>query len=736
MSFKHANGENESKDIPYENGEPVGEIINELVPKKKVNNEESTIGVGESSQGTTSKVFIGWNGYKVTADKTNPDSIDYSSEEFTGFADKNTLINEATDMIPVYAVPNITLESDLEESPAKITISQTGMVTLDASVSEENKGYIFTGWEKDGERFVDETVYTLSPEDLREEHTYTACYDVVITYKIPVVNEDGTIGEGYNGITDIVSYGQALNGNYSIQAINAAKEAFDKTADKAFTGKWSTEENGTSVYVGTEGITKPLSLYPISTEAVKITYKIPKVNENGEAIVDENGKPTGYDNFTTNIPLGLALKDGYDDEAKLLVETRMSKGEYMFSGDWTTKEGSEEVYDRTAAITESITLYPILKEAVTITYKIPAADNTGKAVIGDDGTSTNGYDDFQVRIPKGETISDTYDKEASLEVAEVLEDTGWVFTGDWTATEGSEEVYKDATNENKTLYPILKHGKYIPVYFNMSDTVYSIGMVNDEVNGGFIFPKETVLLTTTNASTRGATSIDGRVVSAQFVGYSLVTIDSNGNRTSEKLYKAGETLSQTNLDSYDDDTHRIYAVWTQIQNISGASIYQNKDGSQDGLFTAAAVNTKILANAGLQNSEGASYDRHILYSKDSKYLIVNTDKVTWNNTLYKQYFDKDFVPDENWSIYTSYLYNISSPLDQYGVCPYLSFNYKNDNGANGVGNFRDEDNQTVEYTLEGVAKELLSLNEEVQKSYSWYNYIDLIKDYARGGETN
>lgn len=736
MSFKHANGENESKDIPYENGEPVGEIINELVPKKKVNNEESTIGVGESSQGTTSKVFIGWNGYKVTADKTNPDSIDYSSEEFTGFADKNTLINEATDMIPVYAVPNITLESDLEESPAKITISQTGMVTLDASVSEENKGYIFTGWEKDGERFVDETVYTLSPEDLREEHTYTACYDVVITYKIPVVNEDGTIGEGYNGITDIVSYGQALNGNYSIQAINAAKEAFDKTADKAFTGKWSMEENGTSAYIGTEGITKPFCLYPISTEAVKITYKIPKANENGEAIVDENGKPTDYDDFTTNIPVGLALKDGYDDEAKLQVETRMSEGKYMFSGDWTTKEGSEEVYDRAAAITESITLYPILKEAVTITYKIPAADNTGKAVIGDDGTSTNGYDDFQVRIPKGETISDTYDKEASLEVAEVLEDTGWVFTGDWTATEGSEEVYKDATNENKTLYPILKHGKYIPVYFNMSDTVYSIGMVNDEVNGGFIFPKETVLLTTTNASTRGATSIDGRVVSAQFVGYSLVTIDSNGNRTSEKLYKAGETLSQTNLDSYDDDTHRIYAVWTQIQNISGASIYQNKDGSQDGLFTAAAVNTKILANAGLQNSEGASYDRHILYSKDSKYLIVNTDKVTWNNTLYKQYFDKDFVPDENWSIYTSYLYNISSPLDQYGVCPYLSFNYKNDNGANGVGNFRDEDNQTVEYTLEGVAKELLSLNEEVQKSYSWYNYIDLIKDYARGGETN
>src|SRR5699024_222515 len=66
VSFKHANGENESKDIPYENGEPVGEIINELVPKKKVNNEESTIGVGGSSQGTTSKVFIGWNGYKVT----------------------------------------------------------------------------------------------------------------------------------------------------------------------------------------------------------------------------------------------------------------------------------------------------------------------------------------------------------------------------------------------------------------------------------------------------------------------------------------------------------------------------------------------------------------------------------------------------------------------------------------------------------------------------------------------
>src|SRR5699024_5882094 len=102
-------------------------------------------------------------------------------------------------------------------------------------------------------------------------------------------------------------------------------------------------------------------------------------------------------------------------------------------------------------------------------------------------------------------------------------------------------------------------GEYIPVYSNMSDTVYSVGMVADEVNGGFVFPKETVLLTTTTFSTRGATSIDGRVISAQFVGYSLVTIGNDGNRTSEKLYKAGDTLPEGELAAYSNDTRRIYA---------------------------------------------------------------------------------------------------------------------------------------------------------------------------------
>ena len=732
VSFKHADGENVSKDIPYESGEPVGEVINELVPQKNVNSEESTINVDGSSQGTTSKVFVGWNAYKVTTDEINPDSIEYPSDKFTGFADKNTLINEVTDMIPVYTVPDITLNSNMETAPAKITISKTGVVTLDASLddSEELKGYVFTGWVEniDGKEEIvsTEPSYIVPPEDLREKHTYIACYDVVITYKIPVVEDGAVVQNEYTNITDTISCGEKLNSNYNMQAMTAAKEAFDKTTDKAFTGKWSAFPSETLVYTGEDEITEPFNLYPVSTKAVTITYKVPKADGNGQIVIDENGKSSnGYDDFTTNIPVGFALKDGYDDEAKLRVETRMSKSEYMFTGNWTGKEGSETVYDRTAAITSDITLYPILKQTVTITYKIPSAnEDTGKAVINN-GTSDE-YDDVQVRIPVGEIISDTYDKEASIKVAEVLEDTGWVFTGDWTKTAGSEDVYKEAVNKNETLYPILKHGDYIPVYSNMSDTVYSVGMVAD--GNSLILPKETVLLTTTTFSTRGATGIDGRTVISQFIGYSLVKIE-NETRTTEGLYKAATSIDKATVQKYIDDTtgekYRIYAVWAQIQNMSEASIYVNQDGSQQGLFTAASVNTKILKNAGLQNGIECEYDRRILYSRNSKSITVTTDRDDWNNTLYQQYFDKDYIKNENWDVYVSFLYNIGRNTDEYGVCPYLSFTYTN---PKSTGNLRDKYYPTAKYTLQTVANKLLEKTDK--DSYLWKNYMDIINEYA------
>lgn len=204
------------------------------------------------------------------------------------------------------------------------------------------------------------------------------------------------------------------------------------------------------------------------------------------------------------------------------------------------------------------------------------------------------------------------------------------------------------------------------------------------------------------------------------------------SRTSKALYKAGDTISAKDLSAYNGTgNYRIYAVWSQIQNIPNGSIYKDEENDREGLITAAAVNTKILANAGLKNNE-SKYERRILYSKGSKYMDIATDETAWNNTLYKDYFDNSYNTDDaNWDIYVSFLYNIASPTDEYGVCPYLKFSYSSDK----VGNFRDKTNPTYEHSLRTVAEKLLSLEDTVQKSYSWYAYKDLIKSYI-GEQTN
>ena len=233
---------------------------------------------------------------------------------------------------------------------------------------------------------------------------------------------------------------------------------------------------------------------------------------------------------------------------------------------------------------QGVEVYNKLKTSKVVVCGIGGLGSHVAISLARSGVGTIKIIDYDVVEPSNINRQSYFINQIGLNKTDALKETNLVFTGDWAEAPDGETVYESVVIRDISLYPILKQGEYIPVYSNMSDTVYSVGMVADEVNGGFVFPKETVLLTTTNVSTRGATSIDGRVISAQFVGYSLVTIGNDGNRTSEKLYKAGDTLPEGELAAYSNDTRRIYAVWTQIQNIPGASIYQNGDESKNGLF--------------------------------------------------------------------------------------------------------------------------------------------------------
>ena len=239
------------------------------------------------------------------------------------------------------------------------------------------------------------------------------------------------------------------------------------------------------------------------------------------------------------------------------------------------------------------------------------------------------------------------------------------------------------------------------------------------------------MLTTTECSLRGATGIDGRTVTPQFVGYSFVTINEDGSHTSNGLYKAANSISKESLTQYFNDvtgdTYRIYAVWAQVEMIPDASVYIAD--TQSGLFTATAVNTEILSRAGLQNGSTCFYDRYTQFSKGSKSIESKPSKTAWNNGLYRSYFDNSFK-ENPWFVYGSLLYNIKDYTAEYGVSSYIKFSYTTE----GSCTIYDADSPKYTYTLQGISYDLLKKLETDPNKYgiyTWAQHKTLLKEYAK-----
>lgn len=236
------------KEKKYDYNEELGELPK---PTQNINDKSSSIGIGESFDEDV-KVFVGWN--------TGEDS-DYVTEQ--------TKVTKPMDLYPDYKAPDFELKSDLEDAGVTATVSEKGDVTLD---TPEKDGYEFTGWVQDEGTENEQLITTepnveLTPEQLREHHTYTAKYNPVVTYKIPKI-ENGKFVEGETVIGS-VPYGSVMGDvidSTIVEVTNKIIEAL-KGTDYVFKNKWSKDswniENGQSVFE--DPVTEPVTVYPIIT---------------------------------------------------------------------------------------------------------------------------------------------------------------------------------------------------------------------------------------------------------------------------------------------------------------------------------------------------------------------------------------------------------------------------------------------------------------------------------------
>ena len=635
-------------------------------------------------------------------------------------------ITETMDICPVYAKYKFDLKTNFESSNVEgkpvisnYTITNDGELTITLPLVN---GYTFQKWEINSEsgeipEFVEKgnDIYTVTikPET---EYTITAVYEATVSFKDAMKDSNGKPSDREENYL----YNQPISDKIDKLPISYA--TVNTEVDKIDMQDGKFNEN-TYVFVGWKNCPYDSS----ETEVKDPTLPYEFVSENDPVLGATNMIPVYTKpsiSLESNIGTESKATINISKEGTVTLEAPEQEG-YVFTG-WSLNGepfAEEDIYTLSPEELRSDKPYKFTANYdILVTYMIPNVNENNEL--------TEEHTSMQAPIPKGEAIGDgQYSVAPTIAAMSALEKAGYIFGG-W-AKEGESTEYTSEITEPITLYPLTNQAK-ISMYSNIDNVVTTITIGQED--GKIIFPGEPSELSSSKDELPDGismTSKNNTEIETSFIGYSLVeiTTDEQGNevsRTSKALYKAGDSIPAKELSTYNTTgNYRIYAVWSQIQNISEASIYVDESKSLDGLCTAAAVNTKILRNAGLQDSE-AKYERHILYSKNSKYTDVKTaNGIDWNNTLYKQYFDKDYeVADENWDVYVSLLYNIKDNTQEYGVCPYLKFFYTSEK----QGNFRDETDPTWEHKLKDVADNLL--NKTDKEKYSWNTYIDRIKQYA------
>ncbi len=687
--------------------------------------------------------FIGW-----TTDEgifTDKENYVVSSEAAVSgsLLNENTRVTETMDVYPVYLKYAITFETNFGESGPEGCVESTEFVKEEGSVI-----FKFTG---DGYEFADPDEWTVTKNGseinatiiknddgsytIKELNTETE-YDIIASCKATVTfnNKNGSEVKkepyDYNEeLGELPKPTQEVNSSETSISAGTTPEV----EVEIFAG-W--KEN--SEYVTDKTlVTAPMNLHPeyVAPPSLECTIN----DSDTKIVVSQTGTAT----------LVTSKEEGYEfagwkwtanGESSIITVLPNEDGTYKYE---LTPEQARKGGTYTAQFN------PIIK------YMIP--------IIEED--KITGYTELVESISYNRILNNENAETATavLKVLESLRGTPYVFEGitdennqiwSWSETKCVDDSgklqdqtpYKENVDSTIVVYPIISEEEdtlSAKIFSNLEDgEEVAIDLVRE--NGKITLPEDPNDLPE-GLVVNCAKGINDAKVEAQFVGYSLVSITTTNNnieisRTSDALYAPGDTIYVDQIESYattatkvtdkgNKVTARIYAVWAQVQNISGARMYfgGGSPSFSDGLISAVAVNTEILSRAGLQNGQTCSYKRSVEYhlGKNKITAVVGQSDI-WDNDLYKMYFDKSFntiFSQNSWNIYTSVTTNLKEKFysQKISISPYLTFVYtKTDFNSKIDGNVYVEENTVTQYSYNEVASELLRLSEDPENQcYEW-----------------
>ena len=684
--------------------------------------------------------FIGWTtDESIFIDKENYVVSSEAAVSGSLLDVKETRVTETMDVYPVYLKYDITLKTNFGELPE-------GTIEESTTPGEEDSViFRFTG---DGYEFADPDEWTVKENGLEIDATIIKNGDNI--YTIKGLNTE----TGYEIIASCKATVTFNNKNGS----EVKKEPYDYNEELGELPKPTQEVNSseTSISAGTTPeveveifagwkenseyvtdktlVTAPMNLHPeyVAPPSLECTIN----DSDTKIVVSQTGTAT----------LVTSKEEGYEfagwkwtanGESSIITVLPNEDGTYKYE---LTPEQARKGGTYTAQFN------PIIK------YMIP--------IIEED--KITGYTELVESISYNRILNNENAETATavLKVLESLRGTPYVFEGitdennqiwSWSETKcvddsgklQAQTPYKENVDSTIVVYPIISEEEdtlSAKIFSNLEDgEEVAIDLVRE--NGKITLPEDPNDLPE-GLVVNCAKGINDAKVEAQFVGYSLVSITTTNNnieisRTSDALYAPGDTIYVDQIESYattatkvtdkgNKVTARIYAVWAQVQNISGARMYfgGGTPSFSDGLISAVAVNTEILSRAGLQNGQTCSYKRSVEYhlGKNKITAVVGQSDI-WDNDLYKMYFDKSFntiFSQNSWNIYTSVTTNLKEKFysQKISISPYLTFVYtKTDFNSKIDGNVYVEENTVTQYSYNEVASELLRLSEYPENQY-------------------
>lgn len=653
--------------------------------------------IGTNSKGETVTLTKGENG---TWSNTSENPLDVD-EEYTF-----TVSYEFT-------VKYNKVKGEQETVEIKREYGETVGVTYEPSTAAPTDK-IFAGWVNQDTApengYVEYTSYDQAAANIVTEDTVvTSNMDLYPAYTAPNITTTSNIDTESNKYT---SYSVA-NGTVTIKADSAEGYKF---------AYWQIIQNGETKYYSGTSRAELSSSEAVSGAVFKavynpvFTYKIPSVESDDTVTYPETNDITGTISYGTEFA-------GGSTEAIQAVTAALEDSKYTFGG-WTTEPGGKTEYTN-GSVTGPVTLYPILKEAIIVTYEYKAEN--GENIASKEKYSKTGTI----------TLLDLGDYSYTDETGIKHSFTGWTANNSFY-TGGSEY----ALTESITFTAQWSNSaNSYTVWSNISDKNTTVNISSSDDTNSY-FPAESQLKSI-------APSTDSKTT---FIGYALVTINGD-SRTCDGLYATGDTVPTAMLSEYNNtDNKRIYAVWAQVETLAGG---QMRLDSQSGMRVMGIVNTTILERAGL-NTPDIDYERHMMFATDSilsstaggsgdysyfmkayylgdgNYSDISTDSKTWYGNAYIE-----TTADNN-------TFSIIAQMDDeyyaqnWAYRAYLMFTYKDGATKRAYGTFSNSSNMR---SVQEIARSFISDLEKQGETHEDYlglgqSAYNLLMQYAGQSVSN